>query len=254
MDQSASIKNTLRDCVAYALFFPALPFMRFAGPRRAHLHAVRGLLDRAGVAVVANHYAEPIYNSDHIFRDPAEPRPLAGIDWNIDVQKNLLEQFAFGDALRSLEGRIYRGRTFSYRNGFFGPGDAEALYCMIRHFKPRRLIEIGCGQSTLVARFAIEDAKARLGISAATSVLSRSKIAGWTTLASKSDANRSSGPISLFSNRCRQATLSSSIHPTRSGQWGTWSSSICIFYRISPKELLSMSTTSSRRGTIRKSG
>ncbi len=146
--------------MAYALFFPALPFMRFAGPRRTHFHAVRGLLDRAGVAVVSNHYAEPIYNSDHIFRDPAEPRPLAGIDWNIDTQKNLLEQFAFGDALRSLEGRIYRGRTFSYQNGFFGPGDAEALYCMIRHFKPRRIVEIGSGQSTLVARFAIEDAKA----------------------------------------------------------------------------------------------
>jgi Methyltransferase domain len=31
---------------------------------------------------------------------------------------------------------------------------------MIRHFKPRRFVEIGCGQSTLVARFAIADAMA----------------------------------------------------------------------------------------------
>jgi hypothetical protein len=160
MSVSAVIKDKLRDYLALALFFPALPFMRFAGPRRAHLLAVRGLLDWAGVAVVANHYYEPTYNSDHIFRDPAEPRHLAGIDWNIDAQMNLLEQFKFGDALRSLEGRSCRGRTFFYQNDFFGTGDAEALYCMIRHFKPRWIVEIGCGQSTLVAQFAIADATA----------------------------------------------------------------------------------------------
>jgi hypothetical protein len=31
---------------------------------------------------------------------------------------------------------------------------------MIRHFKPSKFVEIGCGQSTLVAHFAMEDAKA----------------------------------------------------------------------------------------------
>jgi hypothetical protein len=154
------IKDRIRDSLAVALFYPALPFLRFAGPRRAHLHAVRGLLDRAGVAVVANHYYEPIYKAEDIFRDPADPRPLAGIDWNLDGQMALLEEFKFGEALRSLEGRTCRGREFRYENGFFGPGDAEALYSMVRHAKPERIVEVGCGQSTLVARFAIEDAMA----------------------------------------------------------------------------------------------
>ena len=72
----------------------------------------------------------------------------------------LLAQFDFGAALRSLEGRHSHGRTFSYSNGYCGPGDAEALYCMIRHFKPRTIVEVGCGQSTVVAHFAIEDLKA----------------------------------------------------------------------------------------------
>ncbi len=134
--------------------------MRFAGVRRAHLHAVRGLLDWAGVDVVAHHYHEPIYKTADIFRDPAAPRPLAGIDWNLDAQTSLLEKFTYGEALRSLEGRSHRGHKFRYQNGMFGPGDAEALYSMIRHFKPRRLVEIGCGQSTLVALFAIADAMA----------------------------------------------------------------------------------------------
>lgn len=157
---AAKIKNAIRDCVALALFVPALPFLKFAAPRRATLPAVRGLLDRAGVTIVANHYHEPTYSSEHIFRDPDAPRALAGIDWNLDAQLQLLAQFDFGAALRSLEGRRSHGRTFSYSNGYCGPGDAEALYSMIRHFKPRTIVEVGCGQSTVVAHFAIEDLKA----------------------------------------------------------------------------------------------
>ncbi len=157
---ATKIKNVIRDCVAVALFVPALPFLKFAAPRRATLPAVRGLLDRAGVTIVANHYHEPTYSSEHIFRDPDAPRALAGIDWNLDAQMQLLAQFDFGAALRSLEGRRSHGRTFSYSNGYCGPGDAEALYCMIRHFKPRTIVEVGCGQSTVVAHFATADLKA----------------------------------------------------------------------------------------------
>jgi glycosyltransferase involved in cell wall biosynthesis len=157
---AAKIKNLVRDGVALALFVPALPFLKFAAPRRATLPVVRGLLDRAGVTVVANHYHEPTYSAEHIFRDPDAPRVLAGIDWNLDAQTQLLAQFDFGAALHALEGRRSRGRTFSYSNGYCGPGDAEALYCMIKHFKPRTIVEVGCGQSTVVAHFAIADAKA----------------------------------------------------------------------------------------------
>src|SRR5580704_5213765 len=146
-----TIKSRLRDVLAVALFFPALPFLRFVGPRRTYLHAVRGLLDRAGVTVMANHYYEPSYTAVDIFRDPDEPRKLAGIDWNLKGQLALLETFTYGPDLLALEGRSCRGRAFSYDNLWFGPGDAESLYSMIRHFKPRRIVEIGCGQSTLVA-------------------------------------------------------------------------------------------------------
>jgi len=156
-----SLKEKIRDYLALALFFPAFPFLRFAGPRRQYLRSVRGLLDRTGVAVLPYHYHEPVYRPEHLFRDPDAPRSLAGIDWNRDGQAKLLAQLTYGDALRSLEGRTIAGHTFRYGNGMFGPGDAEALYCMIRHFKPRRLIEIGCGQSTLVARCAIADATAQ---------------------------------------------------------------------------------------------
>ena len=35
-------------------------------------------------------------------------------------------------------------------NAEFGLDDAEVLYCMIRHFKPKTVIEIGSGNSTMM--------------------------------------------------------------------------------------------------------
>lgn len=153
-----NVKNNLRDVLAWCLALPALPFLRFAAPRRAHLHTVRGLLDRIGVTVVHNHYYEPVFTTEDLIRDPEATRALAGIDWNTPGQLALLDQFRYAEDLRGLEGRALAGRTFHYQNTMFGPGDAEALYSMIRVLKPSRIIEIGSGQSTLVARFAIEDA------------------------------------------------------------------------------------------------
>lgn len=41
-------------------------------------------------------------------------------------------------------------------NGMFGAVDGEILYCMIRHFRPKRLIEIGSGFSTYLISKAIK--------------------------------------------------------------------------------------------------
>lgn len=40
-------------------------------------------------------------------------------------------------------------------NGSYQAGDAEILYCLVCHFFPRRIIEVGCGFSTMVIRKAI---------------------------------------------------------------------------------------------------
>jgi hypothetical protein len=42
-------------------------------------------------------------------------------------------------------------------NGHFTGGDACAAYAMLQHFKPRRLIEVGSGHSTLIFRQAARD-------------------------------------------------------------------------------------------------
>jgi hypothetical protein len=42
------------------------------------------------------------------------------------------------------------GSEFYLDNGFYGPVDAHVLYCMVRHVKPARILELGSGFSTLV--------------------------------------------------------------------------------------------------------
>lgn len=44
-------------------------------------------------------------------------------------------------------------------NGYFDSPDAEALYLMIRRGQPRRVIEVGCGNSTRITRQAILDGR-----------------------------------------------------------------------------------------------
>ncbi|SDD78055.1 class I SAM-dependent methyltransferase [Ruegeria marina] len=53
-----------------------------------------------------------------------------------------------------------RNRT-GYRgnNGYYDTPDAEALYLMVRRYRPARVIEVGCGNSTRITRQAVFDGK-----------------------------------------------------------------------------------------------
>ncbi|WP_299660042.1 class I SAM-dependent methyltransferase [uncultured Ruegeria sp.] len=46
---------------------------------------------------------------------------------------------------------------YRINNGYYDSPDADALYLMIRHFQPKRVIEVGCGNSTRVTRQAVID-------------------------------------------------------------------------------------------------
>jgi hypothetical protein len=45
--------------------------------------------------------------------------------------------------------------SFSWKNEYFSYSDAMAYYAMVRRTKPKTIIEVGCGWSTLVADLAI---------------------------------------------------------------------------------------------------
>ena len=52
---------------------------------------------------------------------------------------------------------------FHLINGGFMAIDAHVYYCLVRHFKPRRIVEVGAGYSTLVAAAACERNRAEAG-------------------------------------------------------------------------------------------
>jgi SAM-dependent methyltransferase len=48
---------------------------------------------------------------------------------------------------------------YSFDNNFYRSPDAEILYCMVRRHAPKRIVEIGCGNSTKLSRLAIQDGR-----------------------------------------------------------------------------------------------
>jgi hypothetical protein len=65
-----------------------------------------------------------------------------------------IAQFEALDALAELADapEQARGRAeYHSANSLFGPMDAAVLYALIRRHRPRRIVEIGCGMSTLAA-------------------------------------------------------------------------------------------------------
>ena len=71
---------------------------------------------------------------------------------NVAEQLGFLERFTYQDELRKfpLE-RADNEQEFYYHNSSFQSGDAEFYYSVLRLLKPRTVIEIGSGYSTLMA-------------------------------------------------------------------------------------------------------
>jgi predicted O-methyltransferase YrrM len=113
------------------------------------------MLRRVGVFPILDHYYEPLFNPAHLRKPLSEDRDLIGIDWNVAEQLDLLRKFRFNDELIRFPVNPQAGHGYYYRNGAFESGDAEFLYNMVRLFKPRRIFEIGSGQSTLLAISAV---------------------------------------------------------------------------------------------------
>src|SRR5581483_3376322 len=115
----------------------------------------------SSLAYRPGHFYSPICNRvdlDRYYHDPRESidsERIVGIDLNAQAQVDLWEswsqylcEFPFPD-----EKKHFR---YYCQNRHFAIGDATVLYCMLRHFEPRRLIEIGSGFSSACTLDTIE--------------------------------------------------------------------------------------------------
>jgi len=145
-----------------ALDIMALPFVALASPvlwglvkGNHRLPRSRGFVDRLGISLIRHHYYSPFVTKADITKPLDSDRTLPGLDLNAAGQFALAERFLYGEELRAVPMKKAAVDAYGYTNPTYGPGDSETLYNMIRHFKPARLVEIGSGESTLMARLAI---------------------------------------------------------------------------------------------------
>jgi predicted O-methyltransferase YrrM len=148
------------DIAATAFLRITSPVLRLIARRRDTLPMFAAAADRAGVSLRTTHYYEPSYRESDLPAHTAGVRSLPAIDLNEQEQLQFLRECRFADELSAIP-VVKSGETsFGYDNGMYEYGDAEMLYNMIRVRKPARIIEIGSGQSTLMARLAIGANKA----------------------------------------------------------------------------------------------
>ncbi|MEQ8469888.1 MAG: class I SAM-dependent methyltransferase [Marinoscillum sp.] len=111
---------------------------------------------KIGVLPVNDHYYQPLINPrKHLSKPLAEDRPLPGLAMNTEKQLEILSQFTFQEELLKFPLESRNQLEFFYNNGLYESGDAEFLYSMIRLKQPKKIIEVGCGFSSLMIANAV---------------------------------------------------------------------------------------------------
>ena len=123
---------------------------------RVALQKTFALWERLGVHVVPRHYSQPIPDSRSLSDELWDPRPLPpGLRIDLDAQAALLDSFA--ERFRS-EYEAFPSHAedaYSLDSTMLIGVDASVLHCMVRHFGPSRIVEVGSGDSTRVSAAAL---------------------------------------------------------------------------------------------------
>jgi methyltransferase family protein len=111
---------------------------------------------RLGIHVVPNHFYSPVPDT----REQARRRDLwdtdselAGVDLNLPGQMEFLDTVV-RSRRQECDFPVEKTATpheYYVKNGAYGLLSAAVLHCMIRHHRPRTIIEVGSGNSTYVS-------------------------------------------------------------------------------------------------------
>ncbi len=123
--------------------------------RKVSVNATRRAADRLGYDTVWRDHYSPIPDlrklDDAWWADPSK---LVGVTMDLAAQECWLEELApYLTAFRPPR-HARTPQEYGWENSGFGAVDAAVLFATIRHVRPKRILEIGAGLSTLVAAFA----------------------------------------------------------------------------------------------------
>ena len=101
------------------------------------------------------HYYSPVPSLDEVRAREAQifgppPATLQGVDLNEEEQWGLLDALAPYVGSSPSGRRRRAGQRYCFDNLYYSHYDAVFLYAMIRHLRPRRIVEIGSGHSSCV--------------------------------------------------------------------------------------------------------
>lgn len=119
-----------------------------------------------GLHVLPVHYYSPVPDTRELPAGGEFPldAPM-GFDLNIELAFDRLDRFSQKYAIEYNSFSKNPGadaHDYYLDNGAYRSGDAEILYSMVRDLKPRRIVEIGSGYSTLLICRAIRENKKEL--------------------------------------------------------------------------------------------
>jgi hypothetical protein len=103
--------------------------------------------------VPPGHFYSPIPSLSEIEQDDSRifaniPRSISGIELHESDQLKLLESFCRYYHSMPFPPHKTEGLRYYFENPAYSYSDAIFLYCMIRHLKPRKVVEIGSGFSS----------------------------------------------------------------------------------------------------------
>jgi hypothetical protein len=117
------------------------------------------LFQSLGFHVTINHFYSPVPDTRELKDDLwSSPSELIGIKLNEKKQLELLSNFTsnFKAEYKCFpRNKSSTPHEYYIRNNSFESVDGEVLYCMIRHFKPSKVFEVGSGFSTRLIAQAI---------------------------------------------------------------------------------------------------
>jgi len=116
-------------------------------------------LQSLGISICPNHYYWPVPDvADLRSRDWPLVTPTPGLELNLEGQRefatNVVARYERECSFSSGPGT--RISEYHYNNGLFECVDAEVAYAMVRHHKPKRVIEVGGGYSTRLIANALQ--------------------------------------------------------------------------------------------------
>jgi predicted O-methyltransferase YrrM len=146
------------DIIFFFILIPASLIMLIYRKFGSHkLTISKRILNFIGIFPLIDNYYEPQFNFNKIKKKLSDNRNLPGVEFNLNKQLKKLSSLTYANELIKLNlEKKSPNYEFKIRNKFFEHGDAEIYYQLIRYLKPKKILEVGCGHSTLIALEAIK--------------------------------------------------------------------------------------------------